>query len=150
MYAQSDVIGAGKTGIGLGKRAASPTAPERRAKMARMAEDHEHRDFRDRARDEYVERRAEKQLGPTQRTCATLDEKAGREVRLASLFSPSFVCPASSHPPHLCSRVRPYHPRRLFCWLFLMLAFRALLTRGAVQRAVAGPFEPRDVPRGSP
>ena len=73
--------------------------------MARMAEDHEHRDFRDRARDEYVERRAEKQLGPTQRTCATLDEKAGREVRLASLFSPSFVCPASFTPlicaPHL-------------------------------------------------
>ena len=65
------------------KRAASPDASERLAKMARMAEDRSHADFRDRARTEYEERRAEKQLGPAQRTCATLDEKAGREVRAA-------------------------------------------------------------------
>lgn len=73
----------GKTGIGVRKRAASPDASERLAKMARMAEDRSHADFRDRARTEYEERRAEKQLGPAQRTCATLDEKAGREVRAA-------------------------------------------------------------------
>lgn len=50
--------------------------------MAKMADENEHRDFRDRARDEYAERRAEKQLGPAQSTCMTLDEKAGREVRV--------------------------------------------------------------------
>ena len=65
----------------MGKRAASPSASERLAKMAKMAEESKHVDFRDRARMEYEERRAEKQLGPAQRTCANLDEKAGREVR---------------------------------------------------------------------
>jgi hypothetical protein len=66
------------------KRAASPTAGERLAKMARMAEEYDQRDFRDRARAEYEERRAEKQLGPAQRTCVALDEKAGREVGLSA------------------------------------------------------------------
>ncbi|TBU32117.1 hypothetical protein BD311DRAFT_655602 [Dichomitus squalens] len=67
----------GKKGIGLGKRARSPTAPERLAKMAKMAEDRTHVSFRDRARQEYEERRAAGRLHPAQRTCATLDEKAG-------------------------------------------------------------------------
>ncbi|KAH9894268.1 hypothetical protein C8Q73DRAFT_695078 [Cubamyces lactineus] len=67
----------GKKGIGLRKRAASPSAPERLAKMAKMAEDREHVSFRDRARAEYEERRAVGRLAPAQRTCATLDEKAG-------------------------------------------------------------------------
>ena len=70
----------GKQGIGLGKRAASPNAAERLAKMAKMAESRQHEDFRDRARQEYAERRAEGRLVPAQRTCMTLDEKAGREV----------------------------------------------------------------------
>ncbi|CAL1702242.1 unnamed protein product [Somion occarium] len=73
---------AGKKGIGLGKRAASPSATERLAKMAKMAEDRDHLDFRDRARQEYEERRAEGQLGPAQRTCVTLDEKDGREFNV--------------------------------------------------------------------
>ncbi|KAI0370278.1 hypothetical protein BV20DRAFT_995525 [Pilatotrama ljubarskyi] len=67
----------GKKGIGLVRRAPSPTAPERLAKMARMAEERDHLSFRDRARQEYEERRAVGRLGPAQRTCATLDEKAG-------------------------------------------------------------------------
>lgn len=50
--------------------------------MAKMAEDRDHTSFRDRARAEYEERRAVGQLGPAQRTCATLDEKAGIEVCL--------------------------------------------------------------------
>lgn len=80
---------AGKKGIGLGsKRAASPSAAERLAKMAKMVEDRDHTDFRDRARQQYEERRAEGRLGPAQRTCVTLDEKAGREVRTLP-FSPS-------------------------------------------------------------
>ncbi|KAI1792914.1 hypothetical protein LXA43DRAFT_1003783 [Ganoderma leucocontextum] len=67
----------GKKGIGLGKRprAASPSASERLAKMARMAEGRTHASFRDRARQEYDERRASGRLHPAQRTCATLDEK---------------------------------------------------------------------------
>ena len=73
-------ISVGKKGIGLGKRAASPGASERLAKMAKMAEQHEQTSFRDRARLDYEERRAEGRLAPAQRTCNTLDEKAGKEV----------------------------------------------------------------------
>lgn len=53
----------GKQGIGLGKRARSPGAPERLAKMAKLAENMERRSFRERARDEYNNRRAEGRLG---------------------------------------------------------------------------------------
>ena len=67
----------------MGKRARSPTAPERLAKMAKMAEERTHTSFRDRARQEYEERRAAGRLRPAQRTCATLDEKAGIQVRLS-------------------------------------------------------------------
>ncbi|KAI0079655.1 RNA-binding domain-containing protein [Panus rudis PR-1116 ss-1] len=73
---------AGKKGIGLGKRAASPSTPERLAKMAKMAEERTHQDFRGRARDEYEERRAEGRLVSAQRTCVTLDEKANREFNI--------------------------------------------------------------------
>ncbi|KAF7301424.1 G-patch domain-containing protein [Mycena indigotica] len=70
---------AGKRGIGLGvKRARSPSFAERVAKMAKMADDTRNRDFRDRARQEYEERRAEGRLVPAQRTCVSLDEKAGK------------------------------------------------------------------------
>ncbi|KAJ7937221.1 hypothetical protein B0H13DRAFT_2226614 [Mycena leptocephala] len=70
---------AGKRGIGLGvKRARSPTSAERVAKMAKMADETSHRDFRDRAKHEYEERRAEGRLAPAQRTCASLDEKSGK------------------------------------------------------------------------
>ena len=70
----------GKQGIGLGKRAASPNASERLAKMAKMVEHRKQEDFRDRARQEYEERRAQGRLTPAQRTCINLDEKDGREV----------------------------------------------------------------------
>ncbi|KAI0346744.1 hypothetical protein BDW22DRAFT_1322252 [Trametopsis cervina] len=73
----------GKKGIGLGnKRAASPNAAERLAKMAKMEDQRDHTDFRDRARQEYEERRAEGRLVPAQSTCITLDEKAGREFNV--------------------------------------------------------------------
>ena len=106
----------GKTGIGLGKRAASPSASERLAKMAKMAEVHTQEDFRDRARREYEERRAEGRLAPAQRTCTTLDEKAGREVRL-ELVQPSL------YPSLICCTVQRlvaqpdeprYVPRRIY------------------------------------
>jgi len=70
----------GKKGIGLGKRARapSPTSAERVAKMAKMAETTSHQTYRDRARQEYEERRAEGRLIPAQRTCANLDEKSSK------------------------------------------------------------------------
>lgn len=72
----------GKKGIGLGKRAPSPTELERQAKVAKAAEDANKESFRDRSRREFEQRRAENRLGPAQQTCATLDERAGKEVRL--------------------------------------------------------------------
>ena len=48
--------------------------------MAKMAEDASKENFRDFARREYEERRAEARLAPAQRTCTTLDEKAGITV----------------------------------------------------------------------
>jgi len=71
----------GRKGIGLGKRARSPNAAERLAKMAKMAEDMDHRDFRERARDDYNNRRAEGRLAPAQLTCATLDEQMGKSLQ---------------------------------------------------------------------
>jgi len=68
----------GKKGIGLGKRPRSPGASDRIAKMAKMAEEATDKEsFRDFARREYEERRAEGRLAPAQRTCTTLDETAG-------------------------------------------------------------------------
>jgi len=74
----------GKKGIGLGKRprAPSPTSAERVAKMAKMAEVTGQETYRDRARQEYEERRADGRLIPAQRTCETLDEKSGTTARL--------------------------------------------------------------------
>ena len=53
----------GRKGIGLGKRPRSPSAAERLVKIAKMAEEMDHRDFRKRARDDYNNRRAEGRLG---------------------------------------------------------------------------------------
>ncbi|KAI0269226.1 hypothetical protein BC834DRAFT_820533 [Gloeopeniophorella convolvens] len=72
----------GKKGIGLGKRAPSPTELERLAKAARHAEDADKESFRDRTRREFETRRAEARLAPAQQTCATLDERAGVEFNV--------------------------------------------------------------------
>ncbi|KAF8205135.1 hypothetical protein BJ912DRAFT_1018351 [Pholiota molesta] len=72
----------GRKGIGLGKRARSPSAAERLSKMAKMAKDMDHRDFRDRARDEYKNRQAEGRLVPAQRTCVSLDEQMGKSFNI--------------------------------------------------------------------
>jgi len=53
--------------------------------MAKMAEEASHESFRDRARREYEERRAEGRIAAAKQTCLTLDEKAGITVRLFSL-----------------------------------------------------------------
>jgi len=72
----------GKKGIGLGKRAPSPTELERLGKAARVAEETEKESFRDRTRREYEQRRAEARLAPAQQTCAVLDERAGKEFNV--------------------------------------------------------------------
>ncbi|KAG6832963.1 hypothetical protein H0H92_004847 [Tricholoma furcatifolium] len=89
-------IASGKKGIGSVKRARSPsTAAERVAKMAKMAKEAEeisHQDYRNRARREYEEKRAEGRLGlkldlavvPAQRTCVTLDEQAGKTMLITA------------------------------------------------------------------
>jgi len=90
----------GKKGIGLGKRAPSPTELERLAKVARAAEEADKESFRDRSRREFEQRRAETRLGPAQRTCVTLDERAGKEVNKRFLFIFLFwICVLS--PPSL-------------------------------------------------
>jgi hypothetical protein len=78
----------GKKGIGLGKRAPSPTALERLAKAARVAEETEKESFRDRTRREFEHRRAEARLAPAQQTCASLDERAGKDVRTLTTCAP--------------------------------------------------------------
>jgi hypothetical protein len=80
------LLSPGKKGIGLGKRASSPTSVERVVKMAKMLETSRHDTFRDRSRQEYEERRAEGRLHAAQRTCITLDEKAGKSVRFVGLL----------------------------------------------------------------
>jgi hypothetical protein len=92
----------GRKGIGLGKRAPSPTELDRLAKVAKSAEDADKESFRDRSRREFEQRRAETRLGPAQRTCATLDERAGKEVskrafKYAIIFLSS--SPSLSSPP---------------------------------------------------
>ena len=90
----------GKKGIGLGKRAPSPTELERLAKVARAAEEADKESFRDRSRREFTQRRAEARLGPAQRTCATLDERAGKEVgNDRSTFIFLLDARSSSFPP---------------------------------------------------
>ncbi|KAJ7283819.1 hypothetical protein C8J57DRAFT_1432829 [Mycena rebaudengoi] len=96
---------AGKKGIGLGlKRPASPTSAERVAKMAKMADETSHRDFLDRAKHEYEERRAEGRLAPAQRTCASLDEKAGKSFN-ALWLNPRDL---ESFPPGLAEALNLY------------------------------------------
>ncbi|KAL1743306.1 hypothetical protein HDZ31DRAFT_83492 [Schizophyllum fasciatum] len=70
----------GKTGIGVKRRPPSPTSGEMLAKMAKMADEKKDIDFRGRARQEYLERRAYGQLKGAQRTCFNLDEKDGKKV----------------------------------------------------------------------
>ena len=81
----------------MGKRAVSPGAVDRIAKAAKIAEDTSHETYRSRARDEFVERRAEGRLRPATRTLTTLDEKAGIEVRM---------------PPKICGDGIKQHPNQ--------------------------------------
>jgi hypothetical protein len=71
---------AGKTGIGGVKRPPSPTALERAAKLAKRTEALSADDFRDRARKEYEDRRAEGRLRHVVATCVNLDTKTDVEV----------------------------------------------------------------------
>ncbi|KAH9007066.1 hypothetical protein EDB86DRAFT_3231551 [Lactarius hatsudake] len=72
----------GRKGIGLGKRAPSPNELERLTKAAKVAEEADKESFRDRTRREFEQRRAEARLAPAQVTCASLDERAGKEFNV--------------------------------------------------------------------
>ena len=79
-------ITTGKTGIGGVKRPPSPSILERAAKMARQSEVLSAGEFRDRARREYEDRRAEGMLRSVRTTCVNLDTEANVEVRRQSPF----------------------------------------------------------------
>jgi len=94
----------GKKGVGLGKRAVSPSAVDRISKAAKVAEDSSKETYRSRARDEFVERRAEGRLRPATRTLITLDEKAGIEFNILSLDPHD----AETIPPELLDALQEF------------------------------------------
>jgi len=114
----------GRKGIGLGKRAPSPTELERLAKVAKATEEADEESFRDRSRREFEQRRAEARLGPAQQTCATLDERAGKEV--IAIFSFGEICLPPPPPPLSSS---------FFFFLFFLTAhFPLSEQRGAAEK----------------
>lgn len=78
------VVQSGKKGVGLGKRAPSPSGMERIAKAAKLAEESDQESFRDRTRREFEERRAEARLINATRTLLTIEETAGEPVSAVS------------------------------------------------------------------
>ena len=110
----------GKTGIGGVKRPPSPSALERAAKMAKQSENLSTDEFRDRARREYEDRRAEGRLRHARTTCVNLDAKADIKVRmggnLLSWGSLSLVLPflPSSTDSGLIQKIRNRSHRG--CW----------------------------------
>ncbi|KIJ56559.1 hypothetical protein M422DRAFT_57267 [Sphaerobolus stellatus SS14] len=76
-------IWAGRQGVGKRKRPVSPKAAAKLAKIVQTAADEDARgSFRERARMEYEERRANGRLVTATRTCFTLDQKAGKEFNI--------------------------------------------------------------------
>lgn len=80
-------IATGKTGIGGIKRPPSPSALERAAKIAKHSEVLSADEFRDRARKEYEDRRAEGKLRHARATCVNLDTKADVKVWMKPMRS---------------------------------------------------------------
>lgn len=76
----------GRQGLGKRKRAVSPTVAGKLAKVVQQAEEQARGSYRERARQEYEERRAEGRLVTVTRTCMTLDEKAEKSVCGCSLL----------------------------------------------------------------
>ena len=76
--------------------------------MAKMAQDASNESFRDFARREYEERRAEARLAPAQRTCTTLDDMAGITVSdVACLGLVNVLKSFCHHPPVQRSLAQP-------------------------------------------
>lgn len=120
----------GKKGLGSGKRALSPGAKERIAKVAKVDEEVNKETYRSRAREDYEERRAEGRLLSATRTLQELDEKGGVQVspsfahhrhpfELAHLLTLSFGCnqfnvlslnphDVDSIPPDLLEKLTDY------------------------------------------
>jgi hypothetical protein len=70
----------GRQGLGKRKRAVSPTIAGKLAKVVQQAEEEARGSYRERARQEYEERRAAGRLVTVTQTCMTLDEKAEKTV----------------------------------------------------------------------
>lgn len=120
----------GKKGLGSGKRALSPGAKERIAKVAKVDEEVNKETYRSRAREDYEERRAEGRLLSATRTLQELDEKGGVQVsssyvhyhnpfEVASLLTLCFGCyqfnvlslnphDVDSIPPELLEKLNDY------------------------------------------
>ncbi|TDL29286.1 hypothetical protein BD410DRAFT_779649 [Rickenella mellea] len=88
----------GKKGVGLGKRAPSPSALTHAAKVAKVSEENVKETFRERARREFEEKRAEGRLFNAMKTLRTLDEKSGITFNIHTLdpndpqtFPPDFI-----------------------------------------------------------
>jgi len=94
----------GKKGLGSGKRALSPGATERNAKVAKLDEEANKETYRSRAREDYEERRAEGRLLSATRTLQELDEKGGVQFNVLSL-NPHDV---DSIPPELLEKLTDY------------------------------------------
>lgn len=84
-------IAIGKTGIGGVKRPPSPTTLERATKLAKKSEALTADEFRDRARKEYEDRRAEGRLRHARTTCFSLDAKADVKVCAATPLATDLV-----------------------------------------------------------
>lgn len=81
-YALLTTVVLGRQGVGKRKRAVSPTVAGKLAKVVQQADKEEQArgSYRERARQEYEERRAEGRLVTATQTCITFDEKADKAV----------------------------------------------------------------------
>ncbi|KAF8520103.1 hypothetical protein JB92DRAFT_3082171 [Gautieria morchelliformis] len=75
-------VWSGRLGVGKRKRAVSPTVAGKLAKVVQQADEEARGSYRERARQEYEEKRAEGRLVAATRTCVTLDEKAEKEFNV--------------------------------------------------------------------
>ena len=103
---------AGKTGIGGVKRPPSPTTLERAAKVAKQSESLTADEFRNRARKEYEDRRAEGKLRHARATCVSLDTDAKIKVCVERPVDTCFVS-KMPFPPLLRSSIDSGLTRRI-------------------------------------
>ncbi|KDQ14795.1 hypothetical protein BOTBODRAFT_32558 [Botryobasidium botryosum FD-172 SS1] len=99
-------IWAGRKGVGLGKRALSPPLPssglgEPSSKIPKIFDEKDKDAYRDRTREEYLERQAHGRLGGALRTCVALDEARGEKFNILWLDPTN----PDSIPPELLDKL---------------------------------------------